>query len=168
LLGDPVISLAVVLTALLVSSGAGGLWSQRLGPAALRPALFAAAAALLLAALALWLCAQRLLALPEFWRAAALAAGAALPGAAMGVPFPLGMRFLLDQPAERAFAWAVNGCASVLGSIAAAQLAVGAGLPWLLAAALAGYALAAWGGARDRERPGAGLRFRPPMHRVRP
>jgi hypothetical protein len=144
LLGDPVISLAVVLSALLVSSGAGGLWAQRRGPAAMPAALLAAAGALLLAGAGLWLCSQQLLALPEFWRYAALAAGTMIPGFALGAPFPLGMRFLLQRPAERAFAWAVNGSASVLASVAAAQIAVSAGLHWILGAALAGYALAFW------------------------
>ena len=148
LLGDPVISLAVVLSALLVSSGAGGLWAQRRGPAAMPPALLAAAAALLLAGAVLWLCSQQLLALPEFWRYAALAAGTMIPGFALGAPFPLGMRFLLQRPAERAFAWAVNGSASVLAAVAAAQIALSAGLHWILGAALAGYALAFWSALR--------------------
>ena len=112
------------------------------------PALLAAAAALLLAGAVLWLCSQQLLALPEFWRYAALAAGTMIPGFALGAPFPLGMRFLLQRPAERAFAWAVNGSASVLAAVAAAQIALSAGLHWILGAALAGYALAFWSALR--------------------
>jgi predicted membrane-bound spermidine synthase len=157
LLGDPVVSLAVVLIALLASSGAGGLWAQRLGSVSMPAASLAAAAALLLACIALWLFSQQLLALPEFWRYAVFAAGMMLPGFAMGAPFPLGMRFLLHRPAERAFGWAVNGCASILASIAAAQLSVSSGLQWILGAALAGYALAFLGsrgsGRNPEERP---------------
>jgi hypothetical protein len=112
------------------------------------PALLAAAAALLLAGAMLCLCSQQLLALPEFWRYAALAAGTMISGFALGAPFPLGMRFLLQRPPERAFAWAVNGSASVLAAVAAAQIALSAGLHWILGAALAGYALAFWAAVR--------------------
>jgi hypothetical protein len=143
--GDPVVSLAFVLAVLLVTSGMGALWSQRLGPRWIRPALLAAAASLLMVSVALWIFARPLLALPETWRGALLAAGLLVPGVAMGMPFPLGMRFLLRRPAERSFAWAANGCASVLASIAAAQIAVSAGLHGILCAAIVGYFLAAWG-----------------------
>jgi hypothetical protein len=153
ILGDPVISLAVVLAALLVSSGAGGLWYQRRGPAAIGPALLATVAALLAAGIALGLFSSRLLALPEIWRYAALAAGTMIPGFAMGAPFPLGMRFLLHRPADKALAWAVNGCASVLASIAAAQMAISAGLHWILAAALFCYGLAFWGSRTSGGKP---------------
>jgi hypothetical protein len=64
----------------------------------------------------------------------------------MGLPFPLGMRFLLQRPLDRAFAWSVSGCASVLASIAAAQIAISAGLHWILCASLSAYALAFWSG----------------------
>jgi hypothetical protein len=74
-----------------------------------------------------------------------------IPGFAMGVPFPLGMRLLLRRPVDRTFAWAVNGCASVLGSIAAAQIAISGGLPWILCAALICYGLALWGAKERRE-----------------
>ncbi len=150
-LGDPVVSLAVVLTALLVSSGAGGLWAQRLEARWVRLALLAAAAALLLAAVGFWACGRELLALPPFGRCAALSVGVMIPGFAMGLPFPLGMRFLARRPVERTLAWAVNGCASVLGSIATAQLAISAGLPWILWSALASYGLALWQAAETRD-----------------
>ncbi len=151
--GDPVVSLAVVLTALLVSSAAGGLWAQRLGQQWIRPALLVAAAALLLAAVTQWIFSRRLLALTEFWRYAALSASLVIPGFALGVPFPLGMRFLLRRPVDRTFAWTANGCASVLASIAAAQIAIGAGLQWILCAALASYGLALWGSRRIAGKP---------------
>jgi len=151
-LGDPIVSLAVVLAVLLVSSGAGGLWAQRQGSQWIRPALVSAAVAPLLACLSLWICSLRLLALPEFWRFALFSLSMMIPGFAMGAPFPLGMRYLLGRPLDRTFAWAVNGCASVLASIAAAQIAIGAGLPWILCAALASYGLAFWGSRRNGQK----------------
>jgi len=151
-IGDPVISLSVVLTTLLVSSGAGGLLAQRRGLLWIRPALLVAAVALVCVGVLLWIFAGRLLALPEFWRYAVLAGSVMVPGFAMGMPFPIGMRFLLHLPEHRAFAWAANGCASILASIAAAQIAVSAGLHAILVAALICYALAFWGIRINEER----------------
>jgi hypothetical protein len=111
-------------------------------------ALLASGAALLLASVTLRFFSRELLELPEFWRYAAICASVMAPGFVMGMPFPLGMRFLLRLPADRAFAWAVNGCASVLASIAAAQIAIGEGLPWVLCAALASYGVAFLGALR--------------------
>jgi len=52
------------------------------------------------------------------------------------------MRYLLKSPGERAYAWAANGCASVLASIAAAQIALSLGIPTIIACGLAAYMLA--------------------------
>lgn len=153
LLGDPVISLAVVLTVLLVASGAGGLWAQGRSPAWMRPALLAASAALMMVCVALWFFSRQLLALPEIWRYTLLAASMVIPGFAMGVPFPLGMRFLLRRPVDKTVAWAANGCASVLASIAAAQIAISGGLHYLLGAALLCYGLALWGTPKKEAQP---------------
>jgi hypothetical protein len=145
-LGDPVISLAVVVTCLLISSALGGIWTRQRGPVWVCRALAAAAASLVLAAGGLWFFARELLALPETWRYAALSIFIMIPGFFMGAPFPLGMRFLLQNAADRTFAWAVNGCFSVLASIAAAQIAISVGFAWIAAAAVACYAFALWGG----------------------
>ena len=67
-------------------------------------------------------------------------------GLLMGLPFPLGMRYILENPVQRAFAWSVNGCASVLSSIAAAQLAMSFGIPSVAVLAVVSY-LVAWGAA---------------------
>jgi hypothetical protein len=149
-LGDPVVSLALVLTVLLASSGLGGLWAHRRGPGSIKPALLASALSLTAAATGLWMFSPQVLALDQPWRYAVLSFMVMIAGFAMGVPFPLGMRFLLHRPVDRAFAWAVNGCASVLGSIATAQIAISAGFEWILAAAVISYALALGGLRRKR------------------
>ena len=149
-LGDPVVSLALVLTVLLASSGLGGLCAHRLGPDGIKPALMASALSMMATAIGLWMFSAQVLALDEPWRYAVLSLLVMIPGFAMGVPFPLGMRFLLQRPVDRAFAWAVNGCASVLGSIATAQIAISAGFEWILAAAVISYALALGGVRRKR------------------
>jgi hypothetical protein len=142
LLGDPVTSLALVLTAVLLSSGLGGLLSQSLGPRHLPIAALLAALLPLAAAAALAVFSEHCLRLAPMGRTAALFLAAAAAGFPLGLPFPLGMRFLMQRPVDKALAWAVNGCASVLASVAGAELAVSRGLEWLPAAAAAAYAAA--------------------------
>ncbi len=142
-LGAPVVSLALAVTTTLAASGLGGLWAERLGARALRPALAAAASGVVLAAVFLFFWAPWILALPEGWRRLVLCLAVAAPGFALGLPFPLGMRHLLDRPIDKTFAWAVNGCASVLAAILSAQLAISAGLPAIAFAAVLGYLTAA-------------------------
>jgi hypothetical protein len=64
-------------------------------------------------------------------------------GVALGVPFPLAIRLLLREPRERAYAWAVNGAASVLAAILATQLSLSFGHRALFVLA-AGCYLAVW------------------------
>ncbi len=67
-----------------------------------------------------------------------------LPLATMGMPFPLGLRQLGRTRADLlAWAWAINGCASVVATPLATLLALGAGLVAVLAAAAGCYVVAA-------------------------
>jgi hypothetical protein len=52
------------------------------------------------------------------------------------------MRYLLQNPTQRAYAWSANGCASVLASIGSAQIALSFGLPHIMFAAILAYAFA--------------------------
>ena len=64
-------------------------------------------------------------------------------GFLMGTPFPLGLAWLRERaPGLVPWAWAVNGCASVLASILAAMIALSAGFSWVILAAAVAYALA--------------------------
>jgi hypothetical protein len=139
-LGHPAYSLAVVLFALLLFSGLGSLCSGRMG---LRWVLT------LLPALALGYA----LGLPLLFRVAlgaslgvrvVLAVAALAPLAwLMGMPFPKGLA-LLEQgsPGLVAWAWGVNGAASVVAPILAALLALEVGFWAVLALGAACYALA--------------------------
>ncbi|MDX1707997.1 MAG: hypothetical protein R3274_05315, partial [Desulfobacterales bacterium] len=62
-------------------------------------------------------------------------------GFLMGLPFPIGMRDMVSSAAQRAYAWSANGCASVLASIAAAQIALMFGIVYILSGAVAAYAI---------------------------
>jgi hypothetical protein len=145
LLGNPAHSLSVVLAALLVFSGLGSLVAQahssRGGSPRARLLVVlaaAAAAALLLAA-----------ALPRAWP---LFAGGSVAGRAtlaclmiapagllMGMPFPMGLRLLGGDPGRAAWAWGVNGCLSVAGSVLAVLLAMASGLSAAMQAGAAAY-----------------------------
>ncbi len=140
--GDPLISFTVVLTGLLVFSGIGGFFSQHLSNNRLTPCL--AGLIGLLSALFLFhdSITGKLLHLPLVARYA-IAGLLLLPtGFLMGLAFPIGMRDLLDSPSQRAKAWAVNGCASVVSAVASAQIALTAGIPVLILIGAFTYAIA--------------------------
>jgi hypothetical protein len=62
----------------------------------------------------------------------------------MGIPFPSGLAWLRARaPGLIPWAWAVNGCTSVLASVLAAMIALSVGFSWVLAAAALAYA-GAW------------------------
>ena len=139
LFGNPVISLTVVLSGMLVFSGIGGYFSQSLDHKRLKFGM----ALLLLMLVGLFLSLNRLtqwgLNLPDYGRYLLAFLLLLPPGFLMGLPFPNGMRLLLKNPYGRANAWAVNGCASVLATILAVQIALGMGLPAILVCAVLAY-----------------------------
>jgi hypothetical protein len=54
----------------------------------------------------------------------------------MGVPFPSGIRILATLlPDSVPWAWGINGCASVVGSILSLMIALAVGFSWVLVAA---------------------------------
>ena len=60
-------------------------------------------------------------------------------GFLMGLPFTIGMRNLLASATQRAYAWSVNGCASVVTAIVSAQIALIFGISSILGCAIAAY-----------------------------
>ena len=142
-LGDPVVSLKVVLGALLVWSAAGGLLSERIAPPRTWLAVAVVAGVVLAYAGAGPPLLALLLGLPRTPRIALIAVLLAPLGAALGMAFPLGLRLLAPAAAGRALAWAANGCASVVGAVASTLLAVAQGITALGLVAAASYAIAA-------------------------
>ena len=143
LLGHPVYAVAAALITFLACSGAGSAFSDRLEVG--RAPWPSAAAALLLACAA-----AGLLPLVHVLQAAPLALRALAGGLlaaplafALGMPFALGLRRVApDGGAPAAWAWAVNGFASVVAAPLSALIALEAGSPALFAAAALAYALA--------------------------
>jgi len=142
-LENPAYAMATVLAALLVSSGGGSLLGHRFPPG--RNVATPAVIALLV------LCYS--LALPA---AVAVIAPLALTvkvvlvfllivplGLLLGIPFPTGLRLLGEaNPQLLPWAWAINGCFSVLAPILAIMLASAAGFTVVLIAGAAAYFLA--------------------------
>ncbi len=148
-LANPIYAVAAVLAGLLLVSGLGSAWAARQltkGSSVARLACFAAIAVAVTAiayAFALHAALTPLLGWPLVARMA-VALAIMVPLTAMGVPFPLALRQVGQTRAELLpWAWAINGCASVVAGPLATLLALGAGLPAVLLAASACYVAAA-------------------------
>ncbi len=149
-LAHPIYSAAAVIASFLIFSGLGsllsGYWPAR------RAITLAAAGVVLLAGLYVlamdtWLHATQ--SQPVWGRF--LIAGATIAPLAvlMGHMFPAGLRLVSGgSPALVPWAWAVNGFASVVATVAAPPVAMQVGLPRLGLVAIACYALAGLVGRR--------------------
>lgn len=142
-LGHPVYAIALVLAVLLISAGAGSRCAARLTGTARRPwPVFLAIAGLtVLYAIGL---------APVFRAALGLALPVRLGFAALllfplgfclGVPFPAAIASLVrSHPSPPiGWAWAANGCASVVGPILAVLLAMDLGFATVMILAALGY-----------------------------
>jgi len=142
-LGHPVHAVSAVLFSLLVSSGVGSYLSGRLKlkggrvliPIILSVCLLAVAYPFLLRNIF-----SALLGQPMSIRLPTLLLLIAPLGLVLGMPFPTGMRLLNDLSNELIpWAWAVNGCASVLGSILPVIVALSFGFSAVVLLASATY-----------------------------
>jgi hypothetical protein len=143
LMGDPLLSAAVVLSGFLFFSGCGSLCSQKWASSPLRAILVAGFGIALVAPLVLVL-SQSLLGLVSGWHTTGrflftlslLAPLAFL----MGWPFPAGMT-LLEQwsPGLLPWAWGINGFASVAAAPLAVILAMSLGFRMVLGLAVTSY-----------------------------
>lgn len=154
-LSHPLYAVAVVLAGFLLFAGAGsaasghrrvrGLLDGRGRPGPIAGAALGVVALSLLYSLAL----PELFAVGVGWPdgvkvVVALALIAPL-GFLMGVPFPLGLeRVAAARPAGVPWAWAVNGCASVVAAVLATLLAIHLGFVAVVLAAGGLYGAAAW------------------------
>ena len=139
LFGDPIISFTAVVAGILIFSSFGGAWAQKKETSVLKRTLPGLIAVLVLTALALDDLMNYLLRFSTIWRYSGAALILLPIGFLMGLPFPIGMRDLLDTSMQRAYAWSLNGCASILTSIVSAQLAIIFGISLLLGCAIAAY-----------------------------
>lgn len=139
-LGRPLYAVTTVLVALLLFSGLGSLAASRLSVRRTLPLLVAA---ILLYPPGLGPLFRVLLGTPLSVRLVATILSLAPLGWLMGTPFPGGLAWLRERaPGLVPWAWAVNGCTSVLASILAVMIALSAGFSWVLAAAAISYTCA--------------------------
>jgi hypothetical protein len=139
LFGDPVISFTVVVAGILIFSSFGGAWQQNKKQTVVKPALATLTGLLLVVLLAIDPLIEYLLDYPGMWQYSAALIILLPIGFLMGLPFPFGMRVILSSASQRAYAWSANGCASVLTSIASAQIALAFGISSIMVCALVSY-----------------------------
>jgi len=155
-LGHPTYALTVVIFLLMLSSGAGSLFSRRWLPRtelAWMPIMLVIAALLVdVFFLPNWL--EAWVGLRLYSRIAVSGLLVAPLGFVMGMPFPTGLRALaaglvVDAPSGATsndnaveWAWAMNAAASVLGSVLAMVIAIQFGLTVTLACGATAYLLA--------------------------
>lgn len=148
LLGHPVYAVATALAVILICSGVGSAWSDHFAPWRARVAGVLLAISLALFAAVLLGVVHLLQPAPLIVRGAAAVVILAPVSAVMGMLFPLGLRALAPGDSVGiAWAWAVNGFASVVGVPLAALIAVEGGSRVLLLSGAAAYLVAA-GSAR--------------------
>jgi len=143
--GTPVIAASVVISVMMMASGAGSyisggfLLNRRL--IRLIPATIVVCGVLLLAGLNPLLRATSGAGIPL---KAIIAFGLiAIPAFFMGMPFPLGLKALSQHRKSLVpWAWGINGCLSVIASPLAILIAVEAGFTWVMVVAIAVYFLA--------------------------
>ena len=148
-LGHPLYAVAVVLSAFLVFAGLGSGVSRRLmdrltAERAIGAAVLGVTVVALVYQVALPPLFDTLRPAPTAAKVAAAAALVAPLAFCMGMPFPLGLaRLAARAPGLIPWAWAINGCASVIGAVLAALLAVHFGFAAVVALAVVLYLVAA-------------------------
>jgi hypothetical protein len=146
-LGNPVLTVAVVLAALLVGSGVGSFVARTRAPQAQRVATVGIVATLLvlafLASPLLRAALHSAMSLPLGVRIAFCALFAMGAGLPMGMPFPSGLTRVAKR--SRSFvpwAWGINGMLSVVASLTSYLLGVYAGYTTIFVAGISLYGLA--------------------------
>jgi hypothetical protein len=138
-LGQPAYAFAVVVAALLVASGLGSAYLSWRWP--LRRVLLLIGLLSLIYPLLLPPLFNLTLSLPFAGRVAVTAASLFPLGLLLGIPFPRGLTLI--GPTLTPWAWAVNGCASVISAILAPMIALTWGFSAVLWSAALAYGLAA-------------------------
>lgn len=142
-LGQPTYTLAVVLSVLLLTSGAGArLLPRRIARRrrGLTAFLALATAVLALAGVCVRPALEAVLGAPPLVRALVSAAVVAPVGFVLGAPFPAGVGAVAGEAPDRvAWLWAVNSATSVLGSVLATFISLHAGIGMTFLAGLLAY-----------------------------
>lgn len=149
-LHHPIYAAALVLASFLLFAGLGSRFAskaqERWGPGAARRAIAMLLAVGVVEVFALRLLSEALVGSPLSIRVLLGVAAIAPLAFCMGLPFPLGIERLKQRfPELVPWAWAINGCASVISPVLATLLAVHLGFQAVIWLALAVYGLAVYG-----------------------
>jgi MFS family permease len=149
LLHHPIYAASVVLGSFLLAAGAGSAYAQRFAgkPGSKRVTATAVAVIIMLGLVYLALLGP-LMQFAGSWHLTAkilLSIALITPlGFCMGIPFPMGLsRLATGPPSLTAWAWGINGCASVISTILATLLAIHFGFNAVILLALVCYFAAA-------------------------
>jgi hypothetical protein len=149
LLHHPIYAAAVVLASFLVSAGAGSAYAQRFcGQLGSKKVTAIAVAVIMSLGLVYLALLESLMQSAGSWQLGikillSIALIAPL-GFCMGMPFPMGLSTLsMSSPSLTAWAWGINGCASVISAILATLLAIHFGFNVVILLALTCYLAAA-------------------------
>jgi len=147
ILGNPMYSIPVLLATILIAaglgSGVGARWQARFSHKVLVSTAIAVVTLAAAAAFLTWM-APTLLQFGFLWRAAITALASVPTAFFMGMFFPAGLQAVREQAPEFVpWAWGINGCASVYGSVAAIILAMWHGFNFVLGVGMFVYLLAA-------------------------
>ena len=124
-LEHPAYAAGTVVASLLISSGLGSMTMQRVPALRQRLVLLAVGITTLLSSALVAPLGSLLVHLTLFARMAVVFLFLMPVGFLMGIPFPLGMVLLGDRHGDRIpWAWAVNGCFSVLAPVLAVMIAL--------------------------------------------
>lgn len=132
-LGHPIYAFSVVVFSLLLFSGIGSYFSDRIEMRYLVPVIFSISIVVFLYTLFLSDFFYHLLGKRILVRFLSSISVLMIPGVLMGIPFPRGISLLkeIEQPLIP-WAWSANACASVLGSVLSIMLAMSFGFSTVL------------------------------------
>ncbi|MGQ7868478.1 hypothetical protein [Sunxiuqinia sp. sy24] len=144
-LGLPIYAASGVISLLLLSSGIGSYFSSRIVSKSRHLMIISFCIAILILGYALLLAPvlRGLNSLSMPMKVGMMVLLVCIPGLLMGLPFPLGLsKVSSQQPTAVPWAWAVNGCASVVSTSLAVLISVEAGFIWVMVGAAVAYAVA--------------------------
>lgn len=125
-IGQPIYAFAVVVAVLLISSGIGSMLSKK--PWIRKRLVFSVlTGSIVVTTLTMHLLVNLVLFWPLWGRVVAAIIALFPIGLLMGMPFPLGLGKLEKEYHLKSWAWAINGCSSVIASVLAAILTLSFG-----------------------------------------
>jgi hypothetical protein len=139
--GEPVVALSFVLCLVLVFSGIGGFLSSRLHKKTIPLLLLILIGMNLLMFFIIETSGHFIIKLHPVIRYCCMGLLLLPISLLMGIPFPCGMKIILEHPIGRAYSWAANGSASVISSIIAVPSAMGMGIDFLFICSGIAYAV---------------------------